>query len=46
MVLHFHPIDDFEQCPVLLVHVPITYSLLILAVLHLVVVYAFGGGVS
>ena len=30
----------------LLVHVPITYSLLILAVLHLVVVYAFGGGVS
>jgi hypothetical protein len=30
----------------LLVHVPLTYSLLILAILHLVVVYAFGGGLS
>ena len=30
----------------LLVHVPLTYSLLILVVLHLVVVYAFGGGMS
>lgn len=30
----------------LFVHVPLTYGLLILALLHLVLVYAFGGGVA
>ena len=30
----------------LFVHVPLTYSLLIVAALHLVLVYAFGGGVG
>ncbi len=44
--LDFHYALNLALKAWLLIHVPITYSLLILAMLHLVVVYAFGGGVS
>lgn len=44
--LDFHYALNLALKAWLMIHVPITYSLLILAALHLVVVYAFGGGVS
>jgi len=43
--LDFHYSLNLALKAWLLVHVPMTYSLLILAAVHLVVVYAFGGGV-
>lgn len=44
--LDFHYALNLTLKAWLMIHVPLTYSLLILAALHLVVVYAFGGGVS
>ena len=44
--LDFHYSLNLALKAWLLVHVPLTYGLLILAALHLVVVYAFGGGVG
>lgn len=44
--LDFHYSLNLALKAWLLVHVPLTYGLLILAALHLVLVYAFGGGVG
>jgi len=44
--LDFHYSLNLALKAWLLVHVPMTYALLILAALHLVLAYAFGGGVG
>ena len=44
--LDFHYSLNLALKAWLLVHVPLTYGLLILAVLHMVTAYAFSGGVG